>query len=70
MWYSIGLDYGTNSCRCVIVNVATGEEVGTAIYEYQTGEHGIILYGFSTNETLKGFMLVTGFGSRFGLTPN
>ena len=43
MKYSIGLDYGTNSCRCVIVNVATGEEVSTAIYEYQTGQNGIIL---------------------------
>ena len=41
--YSIGLDYGTNSCRCVIVNVANGEEVCTAIYEYETGDHGIIL---------------------------
>jgi len=43
MQYTIGLDYGTNSCRCVIVNVANGEEVGTAIYEYETGDHGIIL---------------------------
>ena len=43
MSYTIGLDYGTNSCRCVIVNAANGEEVGTAIYEYETGEHGIIL---------------------------
>ena len=43
MAYTIGLDYGTNSYRCVIVNVANGEEVGTAIYEYETGEHGIIL---------------------------
>lgn len=43
MKYSIGLDYGTNSCRCVIVNVATGEEVSTAIYEYQTGQNGIVL---------------------------
>ena len=43
MAYTIGLDYGTNSYRCVIVNVANGEEVGSAIYEYETGEHGIIL---------------------------
>jgi L-ribulokinase len=27
----------------VIVNAANGQEVGTAIYEYETGEHGIIL---------------------------
>ena len=43
MAYTIGLDYGTNSCRCVIVNVANGEEVGTVSYEYETGDHGIIL---------------------------
>ena len=43
MAYTIGLDYGTNSCRCVIVNAANGEEAGTAIYEYETGDHGIIL---------------------------
>ena len=43
MRYTIGLDYGTNSCRCVIVNAANGEEVGTAIYEYETGDNGIIL---------------------------
>ena len=43
MEYTIGLDYGTNSCRCVMVNTANGEEVGAAIYEYETGDHGIIL---------------------------
>jgi L-ribulokinase len=43
MYYAIGLDYGTNSCRCVIVNVANGEEVGTTVCEYETGDHGIIL---------------------------
>jgi len=43
MAYSIGLDYGTNSVRCLIVDTANGQEVGTAIYEYETGEQGIIL---------------------------
>jgi L-ribulokinase len=43
MPYTIGLDYGTNSVRCLIVDVADGREVGTAVYEYPTGEHGIIL---------------------------
>lgn len=28
--YTIGLDYGTNSVRTLIVNVANGAEVGTA----------------------------------------
>jgi len=43
MAYTIGLDYGTNSVRCLIVDVASGSEVGTAVYEYETGEAGIIL---------------------------
>jgi len=43
MAYTIGLDYGTNSVRCLIVDVANGSEVGTAVYEYETGEAGIIL---------------------------
>jgi L-ribulokinase len=41
--YSIGLDFGTNSVRCVIVNTSDGSESGSAIYEYETGEAGIIL---------------------------
>src|SRR5512146_857742 len=43
MKYVIGLDYGTNSVRCVIVDTADGRELGTCVYEYPTGEAGIIL---------------------------
>lgn len=43
MAYTIGLDYGTNSVRCLIVDVTNGNELGTAVYEYETGEAGIIL---------------------------
>ena len=43
MAYTIGLDYGTNSVRAVIVDVTNGNELGTAVYEYETGEAGIIL---------------------------
>jgi len=43
MKYTIGLDYGTNSVRCLIVNITNGDEPGTAVYEYPTGEAGIIL---------------------------
>lgn len=41
--YSIGLDYGTNSVRCLIVNTGNGAEVGTAVWEYEHGKNGIIL---------------------------
>ena len=43
MPYTIGLDYGTNSVRCLIVDVTNGNELGTSVYEYETGEAGIIL---------------------------
>jgi L-ribulokinase len=41
--YTIGLDYGTNTVRCLIVEVANGREVGTAVWEYSHGTHGVIL---------------------------
>lgn len=43
MAYTVGLDYGTNSVRSALVDVTNGNELGTAIYEYETGEAGIIL---------------------------
>ena len=42
MKYAIGLDYGTNSVRCVIVDTANGRELGTCVYEYpdrRGGDH-------------------------------
>lgn len=43
MAYAIGLDYGTNSVRCLIVDVTNGDEVGSNVYEYETGEAGIVI---------------------------
>ncbi|MFB0517253.1 MAG: ribulokinase [Candidatus Neomarinimicrobiota bacterium] len=39
---TIGFDFGTNSVRCLIVDVNDGEELGTAVHVYETGEAGII----------------------------
>ncbi|MCP2619931.1 ribulokinase [Candidatus Aminicenantes bacterium AC-334-K16] len=41
--FSLGLDFGTNSVRALIVEVATGREVATAVEEYESGEVGVIL---------------------------
>jgi len=41
--YTIGLDYGTNSVRALIVNVANGMEVATAVWGYEHGTQGVIL---------------------------
>ncbi len=35
--YSIGIDFGTKSGRAVLVEVETGKEIATAIYEYPDG---------------------------------
>ncbi|MFA5293056.1 MAG: ribulokinase [Phycisphaerae bacterium] len=43
MAYTIGLDYGTNSVRCVVVNTKNGDEIGTAVFSYPSGKDGIIL---------------------------
>jgi L-ribulokinase len=40
---AIGLDYGTNSVRALIVDIGTGREVGTAVWNYEHGEAGVIL---------------------------
>ncbi len=41
--YAIGLDYGTNSVRALLVNAATGEEVAASVWPYAHGTDGIIL---------------------------
>jgi L-ribulokinase len=41
--YAIGLDYGTNSVRAVVVDCADGRTVGTHVFDYPSGEHGILL---------------------------
>ncbi len=41
--YTIGLDYGTNSVRAIIVNVVNGAEVATAMWAYAHGTQGVIL---------------------------
>jgi L-ribulokinase len=35
--YSIGIDFGTESGRTVLVDVSTGEEAATSVYEYSDG---------------------------------
>jgi L-ribulokinase len=41
--YTIGLDYGTNSVRALIVDTADGREVATSVWNYEHGEAGVIL---------------------------
>ncbi len=41
--YTIGLDYGTNSVRALIVDTTDGREIATAIWGYEHGHAGVIL---------------------------
>jgi L-ribulokinase len=41
--YTIGLDYGTNSVRALLVSVANGREVATSTWTYAHGLEGVVL---------------------------
>ncbi len=41
--YALGLDYGTNSVRALIVDTADGREVASAVFGYPSGVEGVIL---------------------------
>jgi L-ribulokinase len=41
--YALGLDFGTNSVRALVVDIGNGDEVGTAIFDYPSGTAGILL---------------------------
>lgn len=49
MTYVIGLDYGTNSVRAIIVNAKNGSEIGTSVWNYAHGESGVIIDSRDTN---------------------
>lgn len=41
--YTIGLDFGTNSVRALVVDVRDGREVGSFVWEYTHGRNGIVI---------------------------
>jgi len=40
--YTIGIDYGTNSVRSIIVDCSNGKIVGSNVFNYSFGESGVI----------------------------
>jgi L-ribulokinase len=43
MPYTIGIDYGTNSVRAIVVDTTNGREIGSAVVDYPSGKQGILL---------------------------
>jgi L-ribulokinase len=41
--YVIGLDFGTNSCRSLIIDVANGKELASHVFPYPSGKDGVIV---------------------------
>jgi len=41
--FAIGLDFGTNSCRSLIVDLQTGKELATSVFLYPSGESGVLI---------------------------
>lgn len=41
--YSVGLDFGTNSVRALVVDVRDGRELGSAVSDYARGDRGVIV---------------------------
>jgi L-ribulokinase len=41
--FSLGLDYGTNSVRALLVDVSNGREIASAVWNYAQGTQGVIL---------------------------
>ena len=64
--YALGIDYGTNSCRSLLVDLDDGTEVGSTVFPYPSGELGILLDERNPNvarqnpqDYLDGLMVVT-----------
>ncbi|MFG0286591.1 MAG: ribulokinase [Rhodopirellula sp. JB044] len=43
MSYTLGIDYGSNSVRAIVVDVADGFELGSCVFNYPSGQQGILL---------------------------
>ncbi len=41
--FALGIDYGTNSVRALVVDVATGDEIAASVWAYSSGTDGVIL---------------------------
>jgi L-ribulokinase len=40
--FTIGIDFGTNSARAIVVSCSDGRTVGTSVADYHSGDHGVL----------------------------
>ena len=43
MAFTLGIDFGTNSVRAVVVDCGNGREIGSCVIEYPSGKRGVLL---------------------------
>jgi L-ribulokinase len=43
--YTLGVDFGTNSVRAVVADCSNGEFIGSSVFDYPSGDQGILLDG-------------------------
>src|SRR6188472_437609 len=41
--FTVGIDFGANSVRALVVDCADGRELGTRVYNYPSGDQGVLL---------------------------
>ena len=41
--FTLGIDYGTNSVRAIVVDCSDGSEVAASVFSYPTGHQGVVL---------------------------
>lgn len=42
--FTIGIDFGTNSARAIVVSCADGSIAGTGVSDYHSGDHGVLTH--------------------------
>ncbi len=42
--FTIGIDYGTNSVRALVVRCKDGAELGTGVVNYPSGAQGVLVH--------------------------
>jgi L-ribulokinase len=47
--FTIGVDFGTNSVRAIVVDCSDGRTIGTKVFDYPSGDRGVLLKATDPN---------------------